>query len=163
MLAQFRYAIRHDPPHFRILAWRFSTNIRRKRRQYKQVQTPWGLCSSPSTSTHQTQVLLAEAESSESCKRCLACRPGHPFSLSLHRSSALLQQSIRSIQSTPVPPASLQALPWMLTSLSKSLSWPCQSFPMAKLLVGLAGLLSCRNMLQIMSSWSMADATRSGS
>ena len=61
------------------------------------------------------------------------------------------------------PCANLPALPCMLTSLSERLSWPCQSSPMAKLLVGPAGLLSCCDMLPRMSSWKMAAITRSGS
>ena len=51
----------------------------------------------------------------------------------------------------------------MVTSLRERLSWPCQSSPMAKLLVGLAGLLSCCGMLHIMLPWTMAAVTRSGS
>ena len=40
MRAQFRYAMRHDPQHVRVLARRFSFTIRRKCRQYRQRQTP---------------------------------------------------------------------------------------------------------------------------
>lgn len=44
MRAQFRYAMRHDPEHVRVLARRFSFTIRRKCRQYRQRQTPALLC-----------------------------------------------------------------------------------------------------------------------
>ena len=48
----------------------------------------------------------------------------------------------------------------MLTSLSKRLSQPYQSFLVAKPLLALAGLLSCCNMLHNMSPWTMAPITR---
>ena len=39
MRAQFRFAMRHDPEHVKVLARRFSFTIRRKCRQYRQRQT----------------------------------------------------------------------------------------------------------------------------
>ena len=40
MRAQFRYAMRHDPEHVKVLARCFSFTIRRKCRQYRQRQPP---------------------------------------------------------------------------------------------------------------------------
>ena len=75
----------------------------------------------------------------------------------------LIRQSTCSLRVSNIPAPFLPVLPWMLTSLSERLSWPCQSSPMAELLVGLAGLLSCCDMLHIKSPWKMAAVTRSGS
>ena len=130
-----------------------------KCRQHRQQQTPAllrHLRSNP-------QVLLAEAQSSWGCS---ACCLGQPFSL-----GSIPSGTLRSSDCQPAAfecPTSLhhsfQRCPGCWTSLSERLSWPLPKLSNGKsCLVGLAGLLSCCDMLHIMLPWKMAAVTRSGS
>ena len=65
MLAQLRYAVRHDPQHVRVLARRFTTAIHWRCRQYMHGQTSALLCYLRGNDN----VLLADAQS---CERCPA-------------------------------------------------------------------------------------------
>ena len=157
MQAQFRYAMRHDPESVRILARRFSTTIGR-------------ICRSIGNSRLQlscaTCAVTTSASGGSSIQLGVLCRPPWPtIQPGKHsiRDSALLRLSTCSLRVSNVPAPFLPALPWMLTSLSERLSWPCQSSPMAKLLAGPASLPSFCSQRRNMWPWTMAAVRRSGS